>query len=72
MTTSQVLLDQSKTRQFYLSAQEFQTLVEAAEPQAELAAEQLLVMQDEEKLLPEAAKLSKALHLRLLQGDEGL
>lgn len=68
-------MDQSKTRQFYfLSAQEseFQTLVEAAEPQAGLAAEQLLVTQDEEKPLPEAAKLSKALNLRFLQGDEGL
>lgn len=53
-------MDQSKTRQFYLRAQEseFQTLVEAAEPQAELAAEQL--MQDEEKLLPEAAKLQQS------------
>lgn len=38
----------------------FQTLVEAAEPQAELAAEQLLVVMDEEKLLPEAAKLQQS------------
>lgn len=41
-------MDKSKTRQFYfLSAQQqsgFQTLVEAAEPPAELAAEQLLVI----------------------------
>lgn len=48
LTTAQVLTDKSKTRQFhFLCAQQesgFQILVEAAEPQAELAAEQLLVI----------------------------
>lgn len=57
-------MDQSKNRQFYFlqaeQVSEFQTPAEAAEPQAELAAEQLLVMQDEEKLLPEAAKLQQS------------
>lgn len=55
--------EKSKTRQFYfLRAQQsgFQILAEAAKPQAELAAEQLLVMLDEEKLLPEAAKLQQS------------